>query len=139
VGCEENGEAGRVGYQVSCFRAEGDAVHSERFGVGSGAARLGVLSDSQEVVESNVDEVSLGLSVRAETVDCSVVLVQPLQVLCYCDWHGELGGGARIVPAVLVELLLQLLPVDLCAVLVDGVGASVHLEGLADGAYRILN
>ena len=137
---EECVEGGVVGDEPAGGGSEGDVLHSEGLGVGSGAAGLGVFAYSQEIIERNVGEVSLGFSVWAEAAGGCEVTVEGIKVFGQGHGHGKLGGGAWVLAVVAIELLFQLGPVVSVRLrLVDGVGSSVQFKGLADGAKRVLN
>ena len=121
------------------FVPEGDVLCGEGDGGGgAGGAGAGVFADAKEEEEGDVDGVGLGLvvGVVSGVGVCPTVLEDPVD---YGDREGELRFRGWVLALVPSRLLSELFPVGLCVGLVGGVGAVVQLEGLANGANRILN
>ncbi len=98
---------------------------------------VGVLTDSEEIVEGNVDEVCPRFFPT-----CGLVSTSLLQkVLRQSYWHCQLGLGWGIFSAVGFYLPLEAGVIDSGAIggaAVDGVVPVSQFEGLANGAKRVL-
>lgn len=121
-----------VGDEGAVCPAEGDILDPDGDGVGFGVAGFGVLSNPEEVVESDVDEVGCCLLPGTE-VGALPGLIQ--QVCGEADWNGQLWGRFGVVARVAPEHVPEGGPVGAVgSYLVGGVGLEVQFEGLADGA-----
>ena len=86
-GCEKQGQGGGVWNEGAVRAPEGDVRDTEGNSVGTGGAGLGVFTDSQQVVEGDVNQISCGKTGGA-TVGCCPGLVQ--EVLGQLDRHSQL-------------------------------------------------
>lgn len=138
-GLQESFQTGSVGDSMSCLVSDCDVAEPEcdsEFLAGGGL--FGVLANSQEIVESNIDEVSNGLEF---CFVLSLFLLGLLQKMnCDGDGDGQLWSGRGVASAVGLYLPLKAGVVDLpAAVPVEWVWPVIQFEGLADGAKRCLN
>ena len=135
----EGGEGGGEGDGSSVGVPEGDVFDGEGDGVGGASgAGTSVFAHPEEVEEGYVDEVGEGL-VEVTVAGGGVGAGIGEEPVDDGDGQGELGFGGGILPLVALQLPSELFPAGLGVGLVGGVGAVVQLEGLADGAKRVLN
>ena len=138
-GLAQGGEGGGERDGPSVAVPKGDVFDGEGDGVG-GASGAGacVFAHPEEVEEGNVGEVGEGLLVAL--VACAGVGVGVGQKpVDDGDRQGQLWFGGGVLTLIALQLSAELFPAGLGVGLVGGVGAVVQLEGLADGAKRVLN
>ena len=137
-GPQEGVQGGSVWNGSAAAVTEGDVPESEGHCEFLPVGGLpGVFANSEEVVECNVDEVGQGLGFGLVAACDFASLVQ--DVRCNGDGDGQLWSCGRI-PFVGFYLSFEAGVVELSGLVpVDGVGAIVQFEGLADGAKRVLN
>ena len=98
---------------------------------------FGIFPHPQQIVEGNADEVCNGVGLGFVVLGLAGVAQD---VFDQGDRDGELGHGRGVPMAVVAQLVLYACVVlFVCARAVDGVGVVSQLEGLADGAKRVLN
>ena len=140
VGCVEDMKWGGAGDKTAFFGSEGDIFDSKGLCVGFIATGSCVFSNTQQVVEGNVAQISFGFSKGTVAMCCTEPPVLVKKVLNQGDWDSKLWGGLGILSPIGIQDLLQGLPVVLIRIrLVGRVWSESQFEDLANGAKRILN
>ena len=130
---QELGQGGCCWDQVAIGVTEGDVLDSERDGAFLGGGFC-VFTNTQEIIEGNVDEVSNGFPLGAGVAcSCPELIVQEDGLSDgYRDCQLRCGGWVRMLVA--VNHSFEGSPVDAIGIwLVEGVGEAVQFKGLSDG------
>ena len=103
-------------------------------------AGFGIFSNTKEVVEGNIDQVSNGFTFGARLTSLGSVVAVLENGFSDCDRDCQLGCGGWVLMLVAFHYAVEGAPVGPIGLgLVEGVGEAVQFEGLADGAKCRLN
>lgn len=139
-GCKEKFQRGFIGDEVAGGITEGHILDPERDCPFAFVAGFGIFSNPEEIVESNIDQVSNGFTLGAGPTGLGPGAV--VHENCFSDGDGDcqLGCCGRVLMLVAFHYAMEGAPVGPVGMgLVEGVGEAVQFKGLADGAKCRLN